>query len=43
MSDLERADEALRQNLSAHRCFTSDGMAIICLCIRGEAHDEDES
>lgn len=24
-----------------HKCFTSDGMAIGCLCVRGEDHDED--
>lgn len=23
-----------------HKCFTSDGMAIACMCVRGEDHDE---
>lgn len=26
--------------MTQHRCFTSDGMAIVCLCARGVDHDE---
>ena len=39
--ELEQAEKALKR-LSAHRCSTSDGMSIVCLCIRGVDHNEDE-
>lgn len=26
----------------AHYCFTSDGMRIMCLCVRGVDHEESE-
>ena len=25
-----------------HLCYTKDGMRIVCICIRGENHNEDE-
>ena len=39
--EMAEADEALKR-LSAHRCSTSDGASIVCLCVRGVDHDEDD-
>jgi hypothetical protein len=25
-----------------HKCLMSDGMSIVCFCIRGEDHNEEE-
>jgi hypothetical protein len=28
--------------MGLHKCATSDGASIFCLCVRGEDHDEEQ-